>query len=127
MRWIRGAARAVDSDLAQVLLFGGLTLAFDGWLLSHLGYDGRVAGVLAGLAATGAGLGLGLGLLGARLDRHHRRVPTPPPRAALRLARCAMTGALFAHLLLPFAAVADLALHPDHIVGHLGGTLDSDQ
>ncbi|MER7849420.1 hypothetical protein ABTZ03_36410 [Kitasatospora sp. NPDC096077] len=126
MRWIRRAARAADSDLAHALLFAGLTLAFDGWLLSHLRYDGRAAGVLAGLASVGAGLGLGLGLVGARLDVRHRNTPTPPLQTALRLARCAMTGALFIHLLLPAAVAADLVLHPDHLVGYLGGTLDTD-
>ncbi|MEU8516506.1 hypothetical protein AB0C76_33715 [Kitasatospora sp. NPDC048722] len=121
MRWIRRAARVTDGDLVQAWLYGCLTPAVDLWLLSFVpegrGHDQRVvAAFLAFLASAGALAGFGLGVL-----RGRRRPDVTPGsrRPVLRLVRCATTGALYAHLVLPAALVVDLALSPDRAIAYL--------
>ncbi|MEU4296732.1 hypothetical protein [Kitasatospora aureofaciens] len=126
MRWIRRAVRVADGDAFQASLFGALVLALDLWLLSRTEYDPTAVAALVGLDSAGALAGLGIGMVGARVDAHHRRDTTPAVGQGVRLVRCAATGALYVHLLLPVALVADFVLHPDHLIGVLGGTLDRD-
>ncbi|MFF8773037.1 hypothetical protein [Kitasatospora sp. NPDC015120] len=114
--------RITDSDLVQAALYGGLTLVLDVWLLARTGYDGRVVAALAALVTAGALAGLGLGRASARRAARTRRPGPPAPGGAVRALRSALTGSLYFHLALPAAALADLALHRDHLLGYLGGT-----
>ncbi|MFE6870449.1 hypothetical protein ACFVFS_28340 [Kitasatospora sp. NPDC057692] len=114
--------RITDSDLVQAALYGGLTLVLDVWLLARVGYDGRVVAALAALVAVGALIGIALGRASARREARTRRAAPPPSRGGVRVLRSALTGGLYIHLALPAAALVDLALHRDHLIGYLGGT-----
>ncbi|MEU8925322.1 hypothetical protein AB0D10_31040 [Kitasatospora sp. NPDC048545] len=125
MPWVRRVAQAADSDLVQACSYGALTLALDLWLLSRFRGDLRgVAAALGALVAVGGLVGLGLGLAIGRWNAHHRRAAASVPRPGVRLVRCVLTGTLYIHLALPVAVLVDIVLHPDHLVGYLGGTLD---
>ncbi|MFD8085202.1 hypothetical protein ACFV4F_26285 [Kitasatospora sp. NPDC059722] len=121
MRWIQRAARVTDGDLFQAWLYGGLTLMVDLGLLCCVpdghDHDQRVvAASLAFLASAGALAGFGLGVL---LGRRRPDVMPGPRRPVLRLVRCALTGALYAHLVLLAAPAVDVARHPDHVILYL--------
>ncbi|GAA1393416.1 hypothetical protein GCM10009639_26500 [Kitasatospora putterlickiae] len=113
--------RITDSDLVQAALYGGLTLVLDVWLLARVGYDGRVVAALAALVAVGALVGVGLGRASARRGARARRTGPPVPQGGLRVLRSALTGGLYIHLALPAAALVDVVLRPEHLIGYLGG------
>ncbi|MFF3071146.1 hypothetical protein ACFVSN_37060 [Kitasatospora sp. NPDC057904] len=118
MRWIRRAARVTDGDLFQAWLYGGLTLAVDLRLLAIV-RDARTGASLVFLASAGALAGFGLGVLLGRRRGYRRWTAATVPRPALRLVRCATTGALYAHLVLPAVLVVDVVRHPDHVILYL--------
>ncbi|MFB7475150.1 hypothetical protein [Kitasatospora sp. NPDC056184] len=114
--------RITDSDLVQAALYGGLTLVLDVWLLAHVGYDGRVVAALAALVTVGALVGIGLGRASARRGARTPRTAPPASQGGIRVLRSALTGGLYIHLALPAAALVDIVLHRDHLIGYLGGT-----
>lgn len=118
MRWIRRAVRVADGDPFQAWLYGGLTLAADLCLLAVV-RDPRTRAFLAFLASAGALAGFGLGVLLGHRRGHRRWTAATAPRPALRLVRCATTGALYAHLVLLAAPAIDVARHPDHVILYL--------
>ncbi|MER7672764.1 hypothetical protein ABTY61_30520 [Kitasatospora sp. NPDC096128] len=126
MQWIRRAGRAAGGDAAQAVLFGALTSAGDLWLLSRPGCGPRGVAAVVFLGSAGALAGLGIGVV--RGARARRRGAAPGARPGLRLVRCALTGALYVHLLLPVAFVTafvvELVLHPQELILRLGGSVD---
>ncbi|MFF2080191.1 hypothetical protein ACFVXG_36200 [Kitasatospora sp. NPDC058162] len=123
---MRRSARAAGGDVAQAVAFGALTLAGDLWLLSRLGYELRGVATLVFLGSAGALAGLGIGVVRSGWAR--RRGAAPVARPGARLVRCALTGALYVHLLLPVAFVVvfmvELVLHPVELLFRLGVTVD---
>lgn len=117
--------RAVEDERVMVVLFGALTLALDTWVLWPRGWwwpDEVAVAALVFLVAAGAMGGLAVGLVSGRVAR--RRGDAPVARPGLRLVRCVLTGALFVHVVPPVVLLVDLFLHPEHLIGFLGGPID---